>query len=95
MMGVFNIFDIILKIYSKKISTFFFSKFSWNFVVFSLQNRTKSGNVLFVNRIKLGTALIETALTGESLYTEMLAETIESDPLCITDLFQNKSVAYL
>ena len=23
-----------------------------------------------------------------------LAETIESDPLCITDLFQNKSVAY-
>jgi hypothetical protein len=26
--------------------------------------------------------------------TETLAETIESDPLCITDLFQNKSVAY-
>ena len=24
-----------------------------------------------------------------------LAETIESRPLCITDLFQNKSVAYL
>ena len=23
-----------------------------------------------------------------------LAETIESDPLCITELFQNKSVAY-
>ena len=28
------------------------------------------------------------------LKPEMLAETIESDPLCITDLFQNKSVAY-
>ena len=25
---------------------------------------------------------------------ETLAETIESDPLCITDLFQNKSVAF-
>ena len=25
---------------------------------------------------------------------ETLAETIESDPLCITDLFQIKSVAY-
>ena len=25
---------------------------------------------------------------------ETLAETIESNPLCITDLFQNKSVAY-
>ena len=25
---------------------------------------------------------------------ETLAETIESGPLCITDLFQNKSVAY-
>ena len=29
-----------------------------------------------------------------SLHTETLAETIESGPLCITDLFQNKSVAY-
>ena len=27
--------------------------------------------------------------------TETLAETIESDPLYITDLFQNKSVAYI
>ena len=26
--------------------------------------------------------------------SETLAETIESGPLCITDLFQNKSVAY-
>ena len=26
--------------------------------------------------------------------SETLAQTIESDPLCITDLFQNKSVAY-
>ena len=61
-------FDIILKIYWKKKPQKSFTEFSWNFVVFSLQNRTKSGNVLFVNRIKLGTALIETALTGESLY---------------------------
>ena len=28
------------------------------------------------------------------LCSETLAETIESGPLCITDLFQNKSVAY-
>ena len=28
------------------------------------------------------------------LLAETLAETIESGPLCITDLFQNKSVAY-
>ena len=27
--------------------------------------------------------------------SETLPETIESGPLCITDLFQNKSVAYL
>ena len=26
--------------------------------------------------------------------SETLAETVESGPLCITDLFQNKSVAY-
>ena len=29
-----------------------------------------------------------------SFEPEMLAETTESAPLCITDLFQNKSVAY-
>jgi hypothetical protein len=28
------------------------------------------------------------------LHTETLPETTESGPLCITDLFQNKSVAY-
>ena len=28
------------------------------------------------------------------LQSETLPETIESGPLCITDLFQNKSVAY-
>ena len=28
------------------------------------------------------------------LISETLAETIESGPLCITDLFQNKSVDY-
>ena len=28
------------------------------------------------------------------LYPETLAETIESDPLCTTDLSQNKPVAY-
>ena len=34
-------------------------------------------------------------LEGETLSgAETIAETIESDPLCITDLFQNKSVAY-
>ena len=27
-------------------------------------------------------------------FPETLAETVESGPLCITDLFQNKSVAY-
>ena len=31
---------------------------------------------------------------GELGPPETLAETIESGPLCITDLFQNKSVAY-
>ena len=30
----------------------------------------------------------------DDLDTEMLAETTESGPQCITDLFQNKSVAY-
>ena len=27
-------------------------------------------------------------------YAETLADTIESDPICITDLFQNKTLAY-
>ena len=40
----------------------------------------------------------EEAIQGIVLNTlgqaETLAETIESDPLCITDLFQNKSVAF-
>ena len=31
---------------------------------------------------------------GSTLEAETLAETTESAPLCITDLFQNKSVAY-
>ena len=31
---------------------------------------------------------------AKSLESETLAETIESGPLCITDLFQKKSVAY-
>jgi hypothetical protein len=33
-------------------------------------------------------------ITIKSVDAETLAETIESGPLCITDLFQNKSVAY-
>ena len=35
------------------------------------------------------------SLAKSSLTTRDLAETIESRPLCITDLFLNKSVAYL
>ena len=34
-------------------------------------------------------------LINLNAHPETLAETIESVPLCITDLFQNKSVAYL
>ena len=37
---------------------------------------------------------ISCLLMSLRLPTETLAETIESGPLCITDLFQNKSVAY-
>ena len=33
-------------------------------------------------------------VSGNYFNSETLAETIESDPQCITDLFQNKSVAY-
>ena len=39
------------------------------------------------------TRLIRVSVPSQ-LGSETLAETFESGPLCITDLFQNKSVAY-
>ena len=39
-------------------------------------------------------AAFSSFLNPGGLAAETLAETIESGPLCITDLFQNKSVAY-
>ena len=58
------------KNHEKKIEKKF--KFFWKLLNFFGENRTESGEynhlVLFINRTKPGTAHIETALTGESLY---------------------------
>ena len=38
--------------------------------------------------------LIFLKVKNSTCHSETLAETLESGPLCITDLFQNKSAAY-
>ena len=47
-------------------------------------------SILFLVRLKF----VKFVKENSWLDAEALAETIESGPLCITDLFQNKSIAY-
>ena len=63
------------------------------FKYLSIQNcrQTNCGQICNKNQGKLNINPDKIAL---GLSPETLGETIESDPLCITDLFQNKSVAY-
>ena len=54
----------------------------------------KSSNLYSARQLLL--SLPESLYKNDRYYVfRDLAETIESRPLCITDLFQNKSVAYL
>ena len=47
----------------------------------------------YLNRNQFGMVYISDILTSK-VRAEILLEMIEWGPLCITDLFQNKSVAY-
>ena len=44
--------------------------------------------------VEFGIEIVQKIITCVSIEYRDLAETIESGPLCVTDLFMNKSVAY-
>ena len=68
-------------------------------IVAKLQNLQEKGLILsYIHKMPLLNLNVDREvlfIEGSLLVlSETLPETIESGPLCITDLFQNKSVAY-
>ena len=74
--------------------------FNWSelhfFEVNSYKIHILGGSLLpiYTNTSRLSNLVLKLILSVDALVPETLPETIESGPLCITDLFQNKSVAY-